>query len=160
MDERQAIKFITRVAPALHVYGTPSHQLEHALQQISIRLGLTAQFLVTPTSITASFGGTEQQRTYLVRVDQGAVNLAKTTRLNEIIRAVFEGRMDLQTATSEAEAIHAAPAHFGPWLTTLSYALASATACRFFDGSSHEILVSLILGLMIGGGALLAEARA
>lgn len=48
--------FPLRVAELLHGYGTPAHRLERVLAKMADTLGVRASFLVTPTSVAASFG--------------------------------------------------------------------------------------------------------
>ena len=55
-EVEQIAGFLVKLGRALHTYGTPSHRTEEALTRIAARLGLRAQFLVTPTSILGSFG--------------------------------------------------------------------------------------------------------
>src|SRR5215216_4013503 len=73
--ERDAIGFILRLGKALHSSGYAAHRLEQVLDQSADRLGLTSQFFSTPTSIFASFGHQEDQRTFLIRVEPGGVDL-------------------------------------------------------------------------------------
>ena len=70
-EDRDAVEFVLRLARALHIYGTPSHQIEDALGRIAGRLGHPAQFMATPTSIIISVGPEFSERIHLVRVEPG-----------------------------------------------------------------------------------------
>ena len=72
--------FILLLARALHRFGYPSHILEETLAQASLRLGLEAQFFVTPTAIFAGFGALPVQRSFLIRTEPGEVNLEKLSQ--------------------------------------------------------------------------------
>lgn len=151
--------FLVKLGRALHTYGTPSHRTEEALTRISERLGLRAQFLVTPTSIIGSFGEDEFQITRLARVDAGETDLQKLTRLHVVIREVFAGNMTPRAARAVVDEIVKGPASYG-WRSTLGcFALTSGAAARFFDGGTAEILVSTLMGLVVGALVLLAAER-
>lgn len=151
--------FLVKLARALHTYGTPSHRTEEALTRIAERLGLRAQFLVTPTSILGSFGEDEFQITRLARVDAGETDLQKLTRLHEVIRDVFAGTMSPREAREVVERIVKGPASYRWPSTLISFALTSGAAARFFDGGLAEILVSTVIGLIVGLLVLVSASR-
>ena len=88
--EAEAIRFILAFARALHTCGTPAHRLESALQACAERLGIQAQFFSTPTSMFASFGPADAQRTCLLRVEPGDVDLGRTTRLDTVLQSFLQ----------------------------------------------------------------------
>lgn len=149
-ERRAAIGFVLRLARALHTYGIPAHRLEVVLERASERLRLTGQFFSTPTSIFASFGAQEDQQTFLLRVAPGGVDLGKIADLDDVTTGVLRGALDPATGSAEIEQILAAPLRYGQWLRTLAYGVASAAASRFLGGGLKEILVSALLGLVIG----------
>lgn len=149
-ERRAAIGFVLRLARALHTYGIPAHRLEVVLERASERLRLTGQFFSTPTSIFASFGAQEDQQTFLLRVAPGEVDLGKIADLDDVTTGVLRGALDPATGSAEIEQILAAPPRYGQWLRTLAYGVASAAASRFLGGGLKEILVSALLGLVIG----------
>lgn len=135
---------------ALHAYGTPTHRIEEALVEVARHHGLRAQFLVTPTSVQASFGSGPDRVHYLERVDAGEVDLQKLTRLHRLLQSAYQGEIDPVRARAEIEAIRAArPAYPGPVLA-LGFAVASAAAARMFSGGPTEIAVSGVAGLLVG----------
>ena len=75
--QRDAVGFILRLGRALHSYGYAANQLEEVMDQAAQRLGLRGQFFTTPTSIFAAFGPQEDQRTFLIRVEPGGVDLGR-----------------------------------------------------------------------------------
>ena len=62
--------FLVELGCALHAYGTPTPRIEEAITEVARAHGLRAQFLVTPTSVQASFGSGHEQVHYLERVDE------------------------------------------------------------------------------------------
>ena len=147
--EQDAARFLTKIARALHVYGTPSHRLERALEQMSGSLGLEAQWLVTPTSIVASLGPFERSHTYLVRVDTGESNLAKLTDLNDVVRDLFAGSMTLEEASRRVDSIVSAEDTHGALVTIASFGVVSAAASIFFGGGPQELMISALIGVLI-----------
>jgi hypothetical protein len=142
--------FLLKLGRALHTYGTPSHRTEEALSRIAARLGLRGQFLVTPTSILASFGEDDHQITRLARVEPGETDLQKLTRLHLVMRDVFGGVTSPRRARDLIDAIVQAPASYGAIPTLIGFALTSGAAARFFDGGLAEIVASVGLGLLVG----------
>jgi uncharacterized membrane protein YjjP (DUF1212 family) len=149
--------FVLRLGRGLHSYGYPAHRLEDALTVVSRRLGLDGQFFSMPTALFASFGSGEQHKTFQIRVDPGEVNLEKLALLDAATGQVARGEVTPDAGSARLDAIFAAPAPYGIALTTLSFALASGAASRFFGGGWREILVSSQIGFAIGLLALVIQ---
>ena len=144
---------------ALHTHGYAADRLEEVLAQASRRLGLIAQFFSTPTSIFASFGPQDDQRTFLMRVEPGEVNLGKLAHLDAVTTAVLHGEMSAAQGARRVTEIVAAPPPYGRLLTTIAYGVASAAAARFLGGGLMEIAVAGGIGLAIGLLALVTGPR-
>lgn len=155
-----AREFVLKLGRGLHAYGYPAHRLEEALVQVCGRLGLDGQFFSMPTALFASFGQGDEHRTFQIRIDPGGVDLGRLARLDEVRALVAGGRMDPEEGTRRLEAILAAADAYGPGLSTAAFALASATACRFFGGGLREIAAAGVIGLTIGLLALVLAQRA
>lgn len=149
--------FIERLARALHRFGLPSHRIEEALERVAGRLGVAGQFFATPTAVFASLDDGADTRTVLMRMDPGEVNLDKLSRLDALLDAVVTGTMDLSRATSTVDEIAQAPARYGVRLTTAAFAVASATAARFFGGGWREVVTCSVIGLLAAVFAILAQ---
>src|SRR5205085_7696990 len=121
------------------------------------RLGLIGQFFSTPTSIFASFGRQEEQRTFLMRVTPGEVNLGKLAELDDVTIGVLRGAIEPAGGSEQIERIVAAPPQYGRVLTTAAFAAASASASRFLGGGLKEIGASALIGLLIGLLLIAAE---
>lgn len=154
---RDAIGFVLRLGRALHTYGYSAPRLESVLTTAATRLGLAApQFFSTPTSLLASFGAEDDQRTYMLRVQPGQHDLGKLAMLDAITLRALRGQARPSDAIEEIERVVAAPRRWGAVLTTLAFGLASAALARFFGGGVREIALGGTVGLAVGGLAELA----
>jgi uncharacterized membrane protein YjjP (DUF1212 family) len=142
--------FVLRLGAALHRAGAPAHRLETALGGLSQRLGLQGAFLSTPTSLSAAFGEPGQQRSAMLRVSPGAVQIERLVELDATGDAVMEGRLSLEEAEERLAAIESSPPRFGPRATVAATGLVSAAAVGFFAGSWTEVLAAGISGLLVG----------
>jgi len=149
-ESHDSVGFVLRLGRALHSYGYPAHRLEEVMSMASERLKLTGQFFSTPTSIFASFGPQEDQRTFLMRVTPGEVNLGKLAELDDVTTDVLRGSLDPAEGSARIERILSLPSRYGGILRTIAFGLASAAASRFLGGGLKEIGVSGSIGLLIG----------
>lgn len=155
--QQDAIAFVLKLGRGLHAHGYPAHRLEAALERVSRRLGLHGQFFSMPTALFASFGLQSDQRTFQIRVEPGAMDLRTLVALEAVSDAVADGAIDPPEGTRRIDAAIAAPAPYPAWLVTLSFAVTSAAAARFFGGGLREIVASAGVGLVVGLLALLAQ---
>ena len=144
------IRFLIDLGKALHSYGIPAHRLEDALANAASRLGIRAEFFSGPTSLISSFGEPGDQHTALSRVDPGLLQLDKLVELDEVVEALYRGEIEVEEADQRLSEIDQTPERYGPWLTTLAFAVASGAAARFFGGGLVEMLLATGLGLVTG----------
>ncbi len=144
------VLLILHLGRALHTFGYPAPFLETALARVAERFGIESQFFSTPTSLFSAFGPLERQRTYLLRVEPGEVNLGKLARLQEVIDQTLTGGMSPGTATSQVAAIVAAPSIYGRGVSILAVGLAAAGAAIFSGGGLREMAVAGGLGVLTG----------
>ncbi|MCC6163752.1 MAG: threonine/serine exporter family protein [Acidobacteria bacterium] len=149
-----AVGFVLRLGRALHVYGLSADALEHALLAMCERLGLEAAFFTTPTSIFAAFGAQERQRTHLIRVYPGDVDLGKLARLDAVAREVEAGQVSVLEGSARIDAIMAMPAISKPIVRILAYGVSSAAICRVLAGGLNEVIVAGVAGLLTGAISL------
>jgi uncharacterized membrane protein YjjP (DUF1212 family) len=142
--------FVLRLGRALQAYGYPAHSLEDVLTQVSRTLGLEAHFFSTPTALFAAFGPFEDQRTHLIRIQPGEVNLGKLALLHQVMRDVRESRVEPVEGSRRVDAITSAPPPYRRTAQVLAYGVASAAGCRFLGGGLHEVPVALSIGVAIG----------
>jgi uncharacterized membrane protein YjjP (DUF1212 family) len=146
-----SVGFVLRLGRALHMYGYTAHGLEGSLGDVAARLGLDgSQFFATPTFILAAFGAPEQQRTHLIRVEPGDLNLGKLAALDDVTDQVLESTLSPAQGSAQVDAIVASPARYNRLVETLAYGFVSAAACRILDGGFAEIAMSSIVGLVTG----------
>ncbi len=155
--EQDAIAFVLALGRGLHAHGYPAHRLEAALGRVSLRLGLRAQFFSMPTALFASFGREEDQRTFQIRVEPGAMDLRTLSALEAVADEVAAGTIGPGEGVVRVAAAMGAPQPYPAWLATLCFAVTSAAAARFFGGGAREIAASGAVGLVIGLLALVAE---
>jgi len=144
------IRFLIDLGKALHSYGIPAHRLEDALENAARQLGIRAEFFSGPTSLISSFGEPGNQHTALSRVEPGLLQLDKLVELDQVVEALYRGEIDVELADQRLSEIDQTPERYGPWLTTLAFAVASGAAARFFDGGLVEMILATGLGLVTG----------
>lgn len=149
-DSDHRVGFLLSLAAGLHAHGTSTQQIEDALNEAATKLGIIAQFFVTPTSLFAAFGPQVNQRTFLMRVEPGDADLGRLVRLDAVAVEVLAGRMTPAEGSAEIGRIGQSPPPYGALATTLAFAAASAAACRFLGGALPEIAVASTLGLITG----------
>lgn len=150
LELHDEVSFVLRLARALHSYGVPAHRLEDVLDSAARKLGLEGQFFSTPTSIFAAFGKQDEQRTFLIRVNPGGVDLGKLADMDAVaVRVLRKGLAPIE-GSAQIDEIISAPPRYDKVLTTLAYGLASAAASRFLGGGGKEIVLSATLGILIG----------
>lgn len=153
------IAFILNLGRALHTSGYSADRLEEALSLASDRLGLIGQYFSTPTSIMASFGPQDDQRTFMSRVEPAGSDLGKLARVDQVTRDVLGGRLTPSEGTAAIAAVESMPPAYGPWITTLAFGLVSGSGARFLGGGTTEVALGIAVGLVIGLLALAAASH-
>jgi uncharacterized membrane protein YjjP (DUF1212 family) len=151
-----SVNFILSLGRALHSFGYEAHRLEEVLGLAASHLGIEAQFFSTPTSIFAAFGRLDKQRTFLIRVEPGDVELGKLALIDRVVTSVLHGEVTPSAGSERIAEIAAGRPRYGKVLTTLAACVASGAAARFLGGGLTEILVAAGLGFVIGLLALVA----
>ena len=151
MDEEglETIALIHGLSRGLHEAGVPAHQLEDAMSEVAIEMGMSAQFFSTPTSIFVSFDQ-DQGRTDLLRVEPGEVNLTKLTQLHHLQRSIMAGAVSVKEALVELAKINASPRPYSKVVQTLCFGLAGGSAAVFFGGGILDSMVSGCIGFVVG----------
>lgn len=156
-DEDPRIALLLALGRGLHEAGFPAPQLESALQRVAAHVGIEAQFFSTPTSIFSAFGSGATQHVHLFRVEPAQVDLGRLVDLEALVDALVLDEIDLAAALRRARTITAAKPPFHSVVTLAAHAASSAAFAVFLGGAWHEITVAAILGLLIGGLAVLAR---
>ncbi len=150
------VGFLLQLGRALHNSGYSAPRLEEALILASNRLGVESQFLSTPTSIIASFGPQDDQRTFTIRVDPGNADLGKLAGVDEITRDVLTGRITPAEGSARLDLLETFPPRYSTLVTTIAFAVASGSAARFLGGGVAEVAVGTTIGLTTALLALVA----
>jgi uncharacterized membrane protein YjjP (DUF1212 family) len=119
------------------------------MHQIGQRLDLEPQVLATPTSITVAFGPAYDQRTALIRVEPGGINLEKLADVDHLVSEVLSGESSLEEGHARLRKLAASKPRYGTASYVLAGAAISGAAARFFSGTLLEILLSLVMGGVI-----------
>lgn len=154
---RAATEFVLRLGRALDQAGYPADQLTEVLSIAAERLGLpNIEIYATATVLQIAIGPLNQQRTYLLNVQPGSMNLGQLTRLDAVATEVIEGRMSPVEGIEQINAIDAARSPYGPVATVIAYALASGAFARILGGGLREIAAATLVGAVIGLLALVS----
>ena len=154
-DQEHATLFVLRLAQALHASGYAAHSLEDILQHVCSQLGLIGQFFTTPTAIMAGFGPLDHQRTFLIRVQPGELNLGRLAALDDVARQVGSGALPPNDGSAGVAQILNRKPTYPWWLRVAGYGIVSAAACQFLGGGGTDVAVGMGIGLFIGLLALL-----
>lgn len=149
-DPATGMAFVMELGAALHRVGTPAHRLEATMAAVARQLALEAQILSTPTSVMAGFGPLTDQKTVLVRVDPGEVDLEKLAALDRVASAVGRGQVPVADGVAEVRAIAARAARYPALLVVPALGLLSASTAVFLAGGWSEIATAGLIGLLIG----------
>lgn len=151
------------LAEALHEHGVPAHRLEEGLARVARALGLSAQFLSTPTAMHVAIGQGADQRVFLRRTTTERFDLDTLTQLDAVVDGVAAGWMTVREATARLRSSRKHRPRYGPAAMRWASAAASATASVFLGGDGPELLTSALLGWGVGRisqwTALLPRAR-
>ena len=150
VHEAAAIGFVLSLARALHRFGTPAHRLEEALTVVAKPLGLDAEVFSTPTTIIVSFGAPAELRTRMLRVETGAMDMAKLAQVDALANQVMAGTISPAAGQQRLDAIIAAPATYGRALTVIAHAVSAGALAVFFAGTSDDVLAAAIIGFLLG----------
>ena len=120
-DERDL--FVLRLAQALHASGYAAHSLEDVLQRVCDQLELIGQFFTTPTAIQAAFGPLDRQRTFLIRVQPGELNLGRLASLDRVAHQVMSGAIQPSDGSRRIAEIWARKPTYPWWLRVIAYGI-------------------------------------
>jgi uncharacterized membrane protein YjjP (DUF1212 family) len=142
---------------ALHRSGAPAHRLEALLAELCLRLGQEGAFFSTPTAIFATLGSGRRARTHLLRLEPAGIDLGRQAAIDETVQALLAGQVTVVEAHARITLAEHAPSLYGASLSTLAFGLTSAGVAVFLGGGWLDVLFSALVGLMVGGLALLSR---
>jgi len=146
----EKVKFIMSVANALHRYGASSDRIERALRLISTKLKVEAEFMSTPTSITANYIFEDNRElTSIKRMEPGKINLEKLSSSDEIVDLVLEENMSISDGKNKLKNILKRDALYKNLYVNLALALLAFGAAIFLKGSYQDAIFSGITSLIL-----------
>lgn len=154
IDEK--ISLVMEFGSALHHFGAPSHRLEGVLNKISDRLDMPGQFFCTPTAIMASFATSKGRRPSMTRLQPGSIELEKMILTSELGSDLINEKVSVKEAAKQLQEIVDKPNGYSIYANILSFGLISASASILLGGAYVELVISLLLGLVIGAFAIFA----
>lgn len=145
---------------AFHRHGFSASRVEEVMVRLAEQLGLPlAQIFSTPTSIMAAFGPLGSQRSHLLRVEPGSVNLTQVSQLDRLAVAVLQGELAPIDGIARLREIEEQPSGYGRIATVGSFVAASGAVSVFLGGGRAELVVATAIGLATGLLALYAGPR-
>ncbi len=143
------IEFLSALARSLARCGESSDDMERDLNECAARLGLGAQFYVTPTMVMASFGSDAHERTVLLRVSEGIIDLQARSTMHEIVEGVKAGEKTAAQALAEVNLIAAAPQRFAWWVRVLASGVGAASFAIFLGGGWRTFFAAAVVAISL-----------
>ncbi len=150
LTRTEAIEFLLEIGRDLHQAGTPAHRLEETLEAIAVQLGLEAQLFSTPTSLLVAIGATSEQRTFLLRIEPGEVDLERLALVDDVAGRVARGETDPADGVKQLREIENRPPRYPRWLSACCFGFASASVAVFLGGGLADLGASGVLGVVVG----------
>jgi uncharacterized membrane protein YjjP (DUF1212 family) len=148
-------ELLLRFAREGHKAGYPTAGLEQRVHVLADAFGVEeAQISVTPTLIDLSVGSLDAQRSFTLRVRPSSVDLDRIAALDDLVRGVVEGRLDVPAALTALTDMRPMALR-RPWPVVLAaYALAGAAVTPVLGGGARECAAAAGVGLLVGIVAL------
>ncbi|MHC5115187.1 MAG: threonine/serine exporter family protein [Planctomycetota bacterium] len=150
IDAAPRERLVLLLAESLHEAGVSAHRLEQIISDCGRRLGVPTTIFAVPTGITVAFGEPGAQRTSVLRVRPGVIDLERVHLLYALVGDLLDNGLSVTRAMSRIRAIGARPPRYGAALTLAGFAATSAGAARIFGGGLAEIVAAAVVGLLVG----------
>jgi len=144
-------RFIIRLGKALHKFGTPAFRMEAHLNNVATFLGIKANFVITPTSLTFVLSQNEELQDYhhVVRVNPGELDLGSLARTDELVDELSSGQRTLTEAIDRLDEIANKPNPYGRMLTFLAFGGSSGAFAMLMHTSWNDVFWSTLLGFVV-----------
>ena len=145
-------QYLLKLCKALIAYGAPTHRLEEYMKMSARTMEIDGQFLYLPGCMIISFddSSTHTTEVKIVRIPQG-VNLGKLRDVHGIYKNVIHGKIMVDEAMEELDALTKRPVKYKPWLLVPVYGLASVTVGPFaFSARPIDLPICFLLGSILG----------
>lgn len=147
---QKSVDLILEYGEALHCYGATSYNLEQALQNISLQLGLEGEFFSTPTLLISSIKDEHESKTYVRRVYPSDIDLRKLTDLDELGDQIIDGEIDIEQAYAKLKEVRNLEQAYPSLVEIIAYGLVGICASIFFNASMQELIAAGVVGLVVG----------
>ena len=145
------VEFLLEFAQLAHRAGYPTSDLEERLGSLAAALELEApQISATPTLVELSFGPLSQQHSYTLRVRPKGVDLDAIERLENLARAITDGRVTAGAALDRLAEIKDRPLERRWFIALAAYALAGGAVAPVLGGGWDEVAAAGVVGLLVG----------
>lgn len=157
--------YLLDIGATLASYGCPSYRLEDVIRLVADVEGHRAEPFALPTGlflrVTPKDRSPAPEVQRMTRVADWGVDLAKLTAVDAIFNDVAHRRATIEQARARIrDVVNAAP----QWSATMVWAATTASsgaAAVFFGGGAVDVLISALVGAVIGGSrAFLARRHA
>ena len=159
-DRNKPTGFLLRLAKALHTYGLPAYELEQTMNGCAFAMGYGIQCMSLPTSISMTILPPDgDAQTFLIRVAPGEVNLDRLRRATKVARRVIDGELNSQQGADYLKQIALSRPDYKSWVIILAFSVVSACIARIFSGRINEMVLSAVIGLVVGIIVILSKSR-
>jgi len=159
-ERTKPIGFLLRLAKALHTYGLPAYELEQTMNGCAEAMGYGIQCMSLPTSISLTVLPPDgEPRTYLIRVSPGEVNIERLRKTTQVARHVINGELNSEEGANRLKKIAVSRPDYPNWVIILAFSVVSACIARIFSGGLNEMMVSSLIGLIVGTIAVASKTR-
>jgi uncharacterized membrane protein YjjP (DUF1212 family) len=116
-----------------------------------MKMGLKADFFISPGSVFASFNVGSQIVTHLKKVGEASLHLEKIDRIESLLNDVSNSKISIESGIQQLENIQISATNYNGWVTTLFFGISTGSAACVFGGGILEIVCSFIIGIGING---------
>jgi uncharacterized membrane protein YjjP (DUF1212 family) len=147
--------YLLDIGATLAAYGCPSYRLEDVIRLIASVEGHRAEPFALPTALFLSVTGQDDSgpRVHrMARVSDWGVDLARLTRVDEIINDVAARRTTIELARRRIHESMDRPPAWSDGVVFVATVVVSGAAAVFFHGGAIDVLVASIVGAVIALG--------
>ncbi len=148
-------RFVIRLVRCLHQYGASSYRLESAVAAVSRDLHLSCDLFSGPTSCFLTIRDEEdledaQLTTRVLRLEPGAINLARLSLADEIAERVSAGTLSPEEGSAQLAGIEQVIPNPPAWRSILASVATSVGIAILLAKTWWDVLAAAITGLVIG----------
>ncbi|MBV1908244.1 MAG: threonine/serine exporter family protein [Kangiellaceae bacterium] len=159
-ERTKPLGFLLRLAKALHTYGLPAYELEQTMNGCAEAMGYGIQCMSLPTSISITVLPPDgEPKTFLIRVSPGEINIESLRKTTQVARHVINGELNSEEGANRLKSIASHTPDYPSWVIICAFAVVSACIARIFSGGVNEMMVSAVIGFIVGFIAVASRTR-